>query len=156
MPIPRTAPALHGEGVRDDGTVDSACIGLENDGLTLFDVRRSDGEIWWCSARLRVPGLVAEKTHVAGHYAVTFNDLIDFFKALSADWRGWQGERSYDSLEGDLRLTATHDGRHVRLAVTLRQSAVADGWSASAVLSVDPGEQLSAIASDVEALLSTG
>ena len=91
---------------------------------------------------------------MAGHYAVTFNDLIDYLKSLAADWRGWQGERSYESLEDDLRLTSSHDGRHVRLAVTLRQSAVPDGWSASAVLSVDPGEQMSAIASDVEALLS--
>lgn len=44
---------------------------------------------------------------------------MGFFRGLTSDWGGWQGER----------LTATHDG-HVRMAVQLRQSTVPDGWSA--------------------------
>jgi hypothetical protein len=51
-----------------------------------------------------------------------------------------------------LRLTATHDG-HVRLAVFLRQSSVPDGWSAAAVIRLDPGEEMTRVAGDVAALL---
>ena len=133
---------------------DSALIGLEHDGLLLHDVKRADGEIWWCTARLTVPGLVAEKERVSGHYAVTFRDLIEFFQQMAADWRGWDGSRVYESLEHDLRLEATHEGSHVRLDVTLRQSSQADGWRVSATLRLEPGEQLSRAAVDVGALLS--
>lgn len=102
---------------------DSACIGLEREGLTLFDVKRaSSGKIWGCSARLAVPGLTAEKGRVSGHYALSFNDPIAYFDALAADWRGWQGTRVYESLERDLRLEATHEGSTVNLGVTLEWS----------------------------------
>jgi hypothetical protein len=59
----------------------------------------------------------------------------------------------YESLERELRVTATHDG-HVRLAVQLRQSTVPDGWLAAAVLRLDPGEEMTRAAADVTALLS--
>jgi hypothetical protein len=66
-------------------------------------------------------------------------------------WPGWRDLRAYESLERELRLTATHDG-HVRLAVFLRQSSVPDGWSA-AVIRLDPGEELTRVAGEVSALL---
>jgi len=133
---------------------DSACIGLRHDGLLLHDVKRADTEIWWCSARLTVPGLVAEKERVSGHYAVTFRDLIEFFEQMASDWRGWDGSRAYKSLEHDLRLEATHEGSHIRLDVTLHQSSQPDGWRVSATLRLEPGEQLSRAAVDVRALLA--
>jgi hypothetical protein len=131
-----------------------ARIGLEHDGLTLCDVKRGDGEIWWCTARLHVSGLMAEKQRVSAHYAVAFRDLIEFFQQMARDWRGWTGSRVYESLEHDLRLAATHDGRHVRIAVTLEQSSQEDGWRVTAVVVLEPGEQLSQAADDVRALLS--
>lgn len=51
---------------------------------------------------------------VSAHYATGFEDLVAFLNALASDWRGWEGERFYESLEHDLRLTATQDG-HVHL-----------------------------------------
>ena len=78
-----------------------------------------------------------------------------FFGSLTSDWYGWQGERSYELLEHDLRLTAAHDG-HVRLAVQLRQaSVVPDGWSASAVIRLDPDEEMTRAAEDLATLLRT-
>ena len=44
--------------------------------------------------------------------------LADYFAALESDWRGWKGQRVYESTEDDLRLTATHDG-HVWLHIEL-------------------------------------
>jgi hypothetical protein len=128
-------------------------IGRETDGLQFSDVERGpDGNIWYVWARLKTAGLDAT-LRVSAHYATGFDELVEFFHRLAADWRGWQGERAYESLERELRLTATHDG-HVRLAVQLRQSTLPDGWLAAAVLRLDPGEEMTRVAADVTALLS--
>jgi len=133
--------------------VDSVTIGRENAGLRLQDVERGpNGEIWYVWVRLRVNGLDAS-LRVSSHYATGFDDLAGFFRGLAADWRGWAGERAYESLEHDLRLTAIHNG-HIRIAVQLCQSSLPDGWSASAVLVIDPGEELTRAADDVTELLS--
>jgi Family of unknown function (DUF6228) len=133
--------------------VDLAIVGREADGLRFSDIERGPkGEIWYVWARLRVPYLDAS-LRVSAHYATSFDELVGFFRGLAADWRGWVGERTYESLERDLRLTATHDG-HVRLAVQLRQSSIPDGWSASALVRLDPGEEMSRAARDIADLLS--
>ncbi|MGB6458119.1 MAG: DUF6228 family protein [Streptosporangiaceae bacterium] len=92
---------------------------------------RSHGEIWYVWARLKTAGLDAS-LRVSAHYATGFDELVDFFRRLAANWRGWQGAQAHESLEHELRLTALHDG-HVRLTVYLRQSSLLDGWSAAAV-----------------------
>jgi hypothetical protein len=130
-----------------------AMVGREGDGLWFGDVERGPGaEIWYAGVRLLVPGLDA-RLRVSAHYATGFDDLVAFFRGLASQWRGWQGERTYESLERELRLTAVHDG-HVRLAVQLRQASVPGGWSVTAVVQLDPGEELARAAEDVAALLS--
>jgi hypothetical protein len=88
-------------------------------------------------------------------YPSGFRDLILFFEEMERDWRGWAGVRLWESLEEDLRIEGRHEHGHVQLRVTLRHW-VADwgrsGWSATADMTVDPGEQLSRIARDVRAL----
>jgi Family of unknown function (DUF6228) len=134
--------------------VDTVTVGRENAGLWFQDVERGpSGEIWYVWARLRVDGLDAP-LRVSSHYANGFDELAGFFQMLAADWRGWPGERSYESLEHELRLTARHDG-HVRIAVELRQSSLPDGWSASGVVIIDPGEELTSAAEEVTELLSS-
>ena len=103
--------------------------------------------------RLRVPGLDAS-LRVSAHYATGFDELVAFLNGLASDWRGWRGERTYESLEHDLRLTATHDG-HIRLVVQLRETSVPDGWSATGAVQLDPGEQMTSAAQDVAALLAS-
>jgi hypothetical protein len=136
-------------------SVDAVTVGRNADGLRFSELRRGpDGEIWRVKARLRVAGLDAS-LQVSAHYATGFAELAEFFRGLASDWRGWPGERVYQSLEHDLRLAAVHDGfGHVRLAVQLRQSSLPDGWSAAAVIWLDPGEELSRAAEDVAAMLS--
>jgi Family of unknown function (DUF6228) len=122
--------------------------------LWLEDVERGpSGEIWYVWARLHVDGLDAP-LRVSSHYATGFDELAEFFQGLAADWRGWPGDRIYASLEHELRLTARHDG-HVRMAVELHQSSLPDGWSATGVLIIDPGEELTRAAKDVTELLSS-
>lgn len=129
-------------------------VGRENNGLRFSNVKRGpDGEIWHVWVNLHVGGLDASWP-VSPDYATGFDELAGFFRGLAADWRGWTGERTYESLEHDLQLTATHDG-HVRLAVRLSQSGLPDGWSASGVFRVDPGEEMTRAAENLADLLSS-
>ena len=134
--------------------VDAACAGRAGEGLHFQDVVRGrDGAIVSVEVCLRVPRLEA-RSRVDAHYAAGFDDLVAFFGQLAADWRGWDGERTYESIGHDLRLTATHDG-YVRLAVQLWQESGPQGWSAAAVISLEPGEEMTRVAEDVAALLSS-
>jgi len=133
--------------------MDEAWIGRPADGLCLRPVDRDEhGTATFVEATLQVPGLEARRT-VVHHYATGFDDLLAFFADLERDWKGWEGPRVFASLEHDLTLAATHDG-HVRLAVQLRESTVPDGWDVSAVLRLDPGEQLSQISAELRAVLA--
>ena len=136
-----------------DVRVHTVTVGREDDGLQLSDVERGpDGEIWYVWVRLRVGGLDAS-LQVSSHYATGFTELVGFFRELAADWRGWRGERIYESMEHELRLTASHDG-HVRIAVQLHRSNLPEEWSASGAFSVDPGEELTRATENVTDLLS--
>ena len=104
----------------------------------------------YLTAELRSGGagsLTATK-RIYGGYSGGFADLVSYFAELEARWRGWQGERSWESLEHDLRLDARHAHGNVQVRVTLRAERAGwgnDGWTATADLTVEPGEQLSAI-----------
>ena len=142
-------------------SVEEACVGRALEGMHFQNVvRRPDAvrgpevRFWSVEVCLRVPGLRAS-SRVSAHYASEFDDLVTFFRQLAADWRGWDGERVYESLERNLRLVATHDG-HVQLAVQLWQEPRWQaGWSAAAVIMLDPGEEMTRAADDVAALLTS-
>jgi hypothetical protein len=76
---------------------------IEDSSLTLDLPRRSG---WTFHARLKGP-------HVSG--AVDVSDLSKaelpaFFRELAdRSWNGWEGTKSYRSLEGQLTLAATRD-----------------------------------------------
>lgn len=86
-------------------------------------------------------------------YALEFTDLAEFFEGMAREWRGWSGSRSWRSLEGDLEITAEHH-RHVRLRVALRGDPYRSDWRVSATIELEPGEELSAAAAEVRALVS--
>lgn len=81
-----------------------------------------------------------------------FTALAAFFSGLADQWRGWEGQRVFESIEGDLRIQAAHDG-HVSLRVLLWESTVPDGWRVEAAVRLDAGEALSRAAQDVAALV---
>lgn len=85
---------------------------------------------------------------IHGAYSGGFDSLANFFAGLASDWRGWEGERVYESLEHDLRFVAEHDG-HVHLKVCLWQSSDPNGWRVETHLALEPGEELARIASDL-------
>jgi hypothetical protein len=96
-------------------------------------------------------GLEATRT-VVHSYSTGFADLSHFFAGLVQDWRGWNGQRAWESLEGDLAIEARHEYGHVQLRVTLRAEGRGwgnRGWRAGADLTLDAGEQLSQVAADL-------
>jgi hypothetical protein len=81
--------------------------------------------------------------------------LREFFRSLAADWRGWEGARTWKSIEHDLSIEARVDRRgHVRLVFTLRQSYRPDAWSSTVVAEVDAGEEMTRLASVIDDFLS--
>jgi hypothetical protein len=70
-----------------------------------------------------------------------WSGLLSFFEELALNWRGWDGNKNFDALEGDFRLSAKHDG-HVRLFFELEESERATPWEAKGELTLDPGEEL--------------
>ncbi|MEU8001367.1 DUF6228 family protein [Catellatospora sp. NPDC049111] len=81
-------------------------------------------------------------------------DLVEYVQGLADAWQGWNGPRSWRSLNDELRLDAVHDGRgHVTLGVTLRPRRD-EGWHARIVLVVEAGEQLDRLAQDLRSHLA--
>ena len=97
------------------------------------------------------PGMSASRQVYAGCDG-GFTALSAYFTGLAEDWRGWQGERVFESIEGDLRIHATHDG-HVNLRALLWESTVSDGWRMEATVRIDAGESLSRAATEVASLV---
>jgi hypothetical protein len=128
--------------VRHCGIVDAVEIGSASDHLRL-SAEPGDPTLDYLMADLSVDGLSATK-RVYAHYASGWRELANFFAGLATDWRGWSGTREWTSVESDLKIEARHEFGHVQLHVTLRQ-AMADwgnhGWTASADLTLEPGEQ---------------
>jgi hypothetical protein len=93
------------------------------------------GEYW--IAELSCGGLGASLRF----YDFAIKELGAFLERLAAEWRGWSGERSWSSLEGDVKLTATHNGLGtISVKACLRTEAAAHHrWSACAELVLDAG-----------------
>jgi hypothetical protein len=74
-------------------------------------------------------------------YEIGVGGLAEYFEGLAVDWRGWSGERRWESLEGDVQLLAVHDGLGtITLRASLRTEAFAQHrWTASAELLLDAG-----------------
>ncbi|MDA0169444.1 DUF6228 family protein [Solirubrobacter taibaiensis] len=84
-------------------------------------------------------------------YELRIDSLPLFLDGLASNWRGWEGERNWKSLESDVEITATHNGRgNIALVVTLRNdvvdSDVTSGWTVRALLTLDAGTALDQLA----------
>ena len=97
------------------------------------------------------PGLDA--TAPVGSYMS--DGLGDFFAELARDWRGWEGTRRWESLEGELTLLAESDrSGHVYVRVHLHDGAPAR-WMVELRLTLEAGqlERLAAKAREFEELV---
>jgi len=65
--------------------------------------------------------------------------LAELFQHFADNWRGWQGNKTWASLEGEISITATSDHLgHVFLAVRLREGTP-PRWTLDAHLVLEAG-----------------
>ncbi len=65
--------------------------------------------------------------------------LAEFLASLDADWRGWDGEREWRSLEREVHLAATHEKTNTVLLRVTFEDGAPPRWRCEAELEVDPG-----------------
>lgn len=85
-----------------------------------------------CSARL------ATSTYYSGSPAL-------LFRSLAANWRGWAGELSWSTLEGEFKMTATSDKLgHIELLAEIKSDACPCDWELKTRVYLEAGalEQL--------------
>ncbi|GIE79046.1 hypothetical protein Aph02nite_49960 [Actinoplanes philippinensis] len=113
-----------------------------------------DGYIYMTRTELHEDGLTATTmAKVGSGFDGREATLARFMGDLVADWRGWNGSRVWQSLEHELTVEARHDRRRcVSLHVMLRHSGPSwddTAWSATAVFTLEAGEELSRLAEDL-------
>ncbi|CAL9280021.1 DUF6228 family protein [Streptomyces sp. SudanB66_2053] len=84
-------------------------------------------------------------------------DGLDVFLAeLAEGFRGWNGTRTWRSLEGDLTLAAEHAGSHVRLTWGLHEQLFDDGgWRFETTTVHAPGEDMRRLAIEMRTFLES-
>ncbi|WP_207212058.1 DUF6228 family protein [Promicromonospora panici] len=83
------------------------------------------------------------------------SELPYFLRELYEDFRGWDGERTWHSLESELRLIARHDGHvHLRWELTHRPYDEAR-WTFSTTTRHGAGEDMRRLADAFEVLLDS-
>lgn len=123
-------------------------------GVTFCDRFGFDQDSVHYAVELRAPGLTARVEEVVAWS--WDSDLVPFLEELVADFRGWDGERSWHTHDRDLTVSAAfRSGGHVGLTWTVRPwPDAAGGWSASVTTWLEAGEQLATLASDVRHFLA--
>ncbi len=97
------------------------------------------------------PDLAATRTQV---YLYDPEPLVRLFDELAQNWRGWEGDKHWHSVESDLDLKCTSDRLgHITIAVTLRSGPYVEDWSVSAPVFLDAGS-LDIIAQEMKAFLA--
>lgn len=67
--------------------------------------------------------------------------LVRFFSDIADHWRGWEGEITWHSLEGELELAAVSDVLgHITITVRAHPPTYPANWAAEASVLVDAGQ----------------
>ncbi|MFJ6819272.1 DUF6228 family protein [Streptomyces niveus] len=117
-------------------------------GVTFRDRFSFDADSVHYAVELRAPGLNARVDEVVSW--IWDSDLAPFLEGLAADYRGWDGERSWRTDDADLTVAAVfRSGGYVGLTWT----ASGGGWGASVTTWLEAGEQVAALAADIRQFL---
>jgi Family of unknown function (DUF6228) len=83
--------------------------------------------------------------------------IVSWAADLAESYRGWDGVRTWESLEHDLRIDAIHDGRgHVSLRFVIRgpRGYEPGAWEASVMVTLDAGEDMRSLFVELGDLVS--
>ncbi|MFJ7069792.1 DUF6228 family protein [Streptomyces sp. NPDC101115] len=122
--------------------------------MTFCDQFSFDADSVHFGVALRAPGLTARVNEVVAW--IWDSDLTTFLEELAADYRGWEGERSWQTNDRDLTVSDVfRSGGYVGLTWALRPwPHAAGGWSASVTTWLEAGEQMASLAADVRKCLT--
>ncbi|MFH8709243.1 DUF6228 family protein [Streptomyces rubrogriseus] len=122
--------------------------------VTFCDRFSFDADSVHYAVELRAPGLTARVDEIVAW--LWDSDLTTFLEELAAEYRGWDGERSWQTNDSDLTLSAVfRSGGHVGLTWSLRPWPQAvGGWGASVTTWLEAGEQMASLAADVRHFLT--
>ena len=68
------------------------------------------------------------------------NLLVELFEYMAREWKGWDGEISWASPEGDFSLIAVSDKKgHISLKLRLSQTDDSEPWQADVTLNLESG-----------------
>ena len=88
----------------------------------------------------KLTGFGLEATLVCPESESEPQTLADFLAQLYEEVRGWEGERTWQSQAGGLRLTVTHDEINtVHVNAALEGGGIEPRWRVSGELFTDPG-----------------
>jgi hypothetical protein len=65
--------------------------------------------------------------------------LAGFLDSIAADWRGWEGDRHWQSDAAAMRLLVRHDKTNTVLVRVELEDGAPPHWRCEAELEVDPG-----------------
>ena len=83
-------------------------------------------------------------------FSFDWEALATFFADMSDSWRGWDGERSWNSIEHDLSITARSDDfGHCHLEFTVRDGPNYSWETRIGGFSIDGGEDMSRVARSI-------
>lgn len=83
---------------------------------------RTPHKVDFLTVTLRSTDLSVSRQVYAG-WSDGFVDLGSYFCGLADAWRGWSGERVFESVEGDLRLVATHTVTSASKSYSVRRTS---------------------------------
>jgi len=93
-------------------------------------------------------GSVSAIKKVWGYTDTSF--LVDLFTSIARDWKGWTGERHWESIEGDLKVSASSDKLgHIRLETEIKNHDPEDDWRIQVPVYLDAGS-LDTIAKSID------
>nr|WP_079155772.1 DUF6228 family protein [Streptomyces ambofaciens]CAK50961.1 conserved hypothetical protein [Streptomyces ambofaciens]CAK51199.1 conserved hypothetical protein [Streptomyces ambofaciens] len=138
----------------DEPSVTIRCQDNASVCVTLCDRFSFDADSVHYAVELRAPGLTARVDEVVAW--IWDSDLAPFLEELAADYRGWDGERSWRNNDRDVAVSAVFgSGGKVGLTWSLRPwPTAAGGWAASVTTWLEAGEQMASLAADVRHFLA--
>ncbi|MEU8735670.1 DUF6228 family protein [Streptomyces tendae] len=145
-----TSPGVR---LNDKPSVTVRCQENPSVNVTFCDRFSFDADSVHYAVELRAPGLTARVDEVVAW--IWDSDLTAFVEELAAGYRGWDGERSWQTNDRDLTLSAVFRSGPRRSGLVL--AAVAAGrrrLGASVTTWHEAGEQMASLAADVRHFLT--
>jgi Family of unknown function (DUF6228) len=120
--------------------------GVNGRRVTFSDARAPDAdEIWSYRVSLQMPeGQVQAVVWDCGV------DLARFLRELADAWRGFDGVKTFRSLEGQFALDCHHDGKGTAECMLTLGRPGPSGWTLTAAVDLGSGAHLDRIALDAE------